>query len=321
MDMIGSDTDVSASQPTRTLRVVVTGGSGHIGHVLCKALVQRGHDVTNLDKRLPSDPNAAGRFIYCDLRDRQILQPVLERHDAICHLGEIPGVGRSPPEEVFAANTAVGSTVLQTAADVGLASIIYTSSCQAYGYWEGRDLMPLHLPFDETMPLRPRNAYAASKAANEAFAQALCSLKPEACVAAFRFPWVMADDLNEENIGWFINVPRKRVDGFSSYVHVNDAVQAYLLALENPRQGFEAYHFVADRVRCSEPIRDVLARVHPTWPKLPADWPAFKSPVLTDKAKAKLGWRPTFDLLEYAEKLGKGPSQPPASIAKRMPSI
>jgi nucleoside-diphosphate-sugar epimerase len=47
---------------SRKLRVAVTGGSGNIGSRLCQALVERGDEVFNLDRRQPEVP--AGKFIY-----------------------------------------------------------------------------------------------------------------------------------------------------------------------------------------------------------------------------------------------------------------
>jgi nucleoside-diphosphate-sugar epimerase len=290
-----------------TLRVAVTGGSGHIGHHLIKHLLDHGHQVVNLDRRQARQPLC--RFVFIDLRQRDQVQRALEHVDAVCHLGEIPNVDLPiSPEEIFHSNTAAGSTVLQCAADLGLRRAIYTSSCQAYGCW-GRDYhAPLHLPFDETLPLRPQNAYGLSKAVNEDYAH-LVARRHGLSVAIFRFPWVNDWDMKAKGPDWkWFADHTGRGEGFATYVHVSDAVAAYRLALEHPRPGCEAYHFIANEVMCARPIRAALLEHHPDFPPLPVDWPLFKSPVLTDKAREHFGWQPAWNLLDfYRQAFGRDP--------------
>jgi nucleoside-diphosphate-sugar epimerase len=285
----------------RSLRVAVTGGSGRIGSVVIAQLLERGHQVINLDRRQAEQPRA--RFVYVDLRNRGALQPVLEQVDVVCHLGEIPTAhGPFSPEEIYAHNTAVGSTVLQTAADLGLKRVIYTSTCQVYGAWgHGPQVKPPRsLPMDETLPVNPQNVYALSKVANETYARLLAEQKGLS-VAAFRFPWVVTEMPNER---WYrmLDNASGPLEGMGTYVHVNDAAKAFALAVENLRPGFEAYHFTADDVWTPVPLRARLLATQPDFPALPVDWPDYKSPVICDKAKAHFGWQPTFGIREGFER-------------------
>lgn len=290
----------------KSLRVAVTGGSGRIGSQVVKQLVERGHKVLNLDRREATEPRA--RFIFVDLRQREQIQPIFENVDAVAHLGEIPGIWGHTPEEVLSHNVTVGSVVLQTAADLKIPRVIYTSTCQTYGFWTYPQVAPLRLPFDETHPLQPQNAYSLSKAVNENFAQ-LVSKYQGLSVAIFRFPAVYPWDKMAEDYNWAQLEKRTgKIDGFQTYVHVDDAARAYVLALENPRPGCEAYHFTADEVEILSPLRERLIRDHPHFPQLPADWPPFKSPVSTAKALAHFGWAPTWNLLDvYRKKFGRAP--------------
>src|SRR4051812_48337263 len=86
------------------LKVVVTGGSGRVGAFVIKELLARGHEVINVDRRYPSEPG--GQFIYAQLGQREQVQPILEKADALCHLGEIPSAQAGPtPVDVWADNT------------------------------------------------------------------------------------------------------------------------------------------------------------------------------------------------------------------------
>ena len=113
------------------LRIAVTGGSGYIGQHVVRHLVERGHSVINLDRRQAHEPVA--RLAYADLTRRELVHPLLETVDAVCHLGAIPNLRGHAPDHVYAHNTAVAAAVLQSAADLKLKRVIYTSSCQAYG--------------------------------------------------------------------------------------------------------------------------------------------------------------------------------------------
>lgn len=313
---LDSNPDPLSVPPVQKLRVAVTGGSGRIGRPLCRLLIARGHEVINLDRRKPSE--ALGKFVYCDLRQREVVQRALEQVDAVCHLGEIPHVGNQPPEEVFATNTAIGSTVLQTAADLQLKRIIYTSTCQTYGQWEFPRVPPVSLPYDETAPLRPQNAYAASKVANESYARALSGQMPDLSIAIFRMPWVISEDVGLDQLQWYTHAPKRHVDGLGTYLHVTDAVRGYVMAVEKPIPGCEAYHLTAAKVRITRPLAELIRELHPDYPPLPTDWPANKSPLLLDKMRSHFGWVPLWDILEVLKHLGAPGNAPPPRLSRTL---
>jgi nucleoside-diphosphate-sugar epimerase len=286
----------------------VTGGSGRIGNRVVRHLWERGHDVINIDRRAPKE--ATARFCYADIRQRAQLQPLLDGVDAVCHLAEIPtNSAMIPPEEVYIHNTTVGATVLQTAADLKIKRLIYTSTCQVYGIWGVPALAPRQLPMDETHPLQPNNSYACGKVANEHLAQ-MISRTAGLSIAIFRFPQVTSIDYEgagNDLAKWF-DGRLEFGDGFGTHVHTEDAAHAYVLALENQRPGCEAYHFSAEEALCGIPIREFVQGRHPDGAQLPADWPKYKSFLDCAKAKAHLNWAPQRSLLEYFRgKFGRDP--------------
>jgi nucleoside-diphosphate-sugar epimerase len=199
---------------------------------------------------------------------------------------------------------AAGSVVMQTAADLKLKRAIYTSSMQVYGYWAAVPAVPVQMPFDETQPMHPKNAYAMGKVAMEIYSRMLSELQGLS-VAAFRFPWVRAEPYDEIEAETLKRKPTK-TDGFASYVHAEDVARGYALAVENPRPGFEAYHFSAAEVLSFHPLADRLREHRPEYPSLPPDWPAFQSPILTTKLREHFGWEPKWNFLDiYRQKHGE----------------
>jgi nucleoside-diphosphate-sugar epimerase len=190
--------------------------------------------------------------------------------------------------------------------------VIYTSTCQVYGLWDlpsattSNHAAPRHLPFDETHPIAPHNCYALSKATNEAFAR-MVAQRHGMSLAIFRLPWVTESDYSP---AWEASLrqPPTRTDGFATYCHVTDVAKAFALAIEARRDGYEVYHFSAKEVMSLHPLAERLKRHHPAYPALPGDWPAFKSPLVTAKAREHFGWQPAWNLLDFYRQRNGEPS-------------
>ena len=288
-------------------RVVVTGGSGRIGSRLAARLASLGHDVVVVDRNRPRE--AHGRWVFADGRDRATLQPVFENAYAVFHLGELPNdQAASSPHEVYLANTAVASTVLQIASDVRLPRFVYTSTCQVYGLWGGtydpQRVKPHALPMTEAQPVFPRNGYAAGKAAGELYARMLAEVRGFSG-SIFRLPATM----DAEWLGWYSRDDRRwrravhETDGLWAWLHIDDAVDAYLLAMEHQKPGVEAYHFSAPDVIGLVPIAERIPRMPEGWPALPENI-GTRSMLDCTKARDMLGWQATRTFEQEAKSSG-----------------
>lgn len=277
--------------------VIVTGGGGRIGGVVVRDLLEHGHQVTILDRRMQKETPC--KFVFTDLRDRAHVQPAMESAEVLVHIGELPGPwGAATFEQVYSENAAAGSTVMQTAADLKYKRIVYISSCQVYGFafgfWGEYFGVPQHLPFDETHPVNPTNPYSAGKVANEAFAKML-AVSRNLSVATIRFPWVInMPDPNHHVWKDALSNRHRPADGVGSYLQVSDAASAVRMAMENPRPGYEAYHVAAEDTVYGGTVQELIKEQFPGYPSLPADWPAYKSVVNCQKMYDHFGWKPKF---------------------------
>jgi nucleoside-diphosphate-sugar epimerase len=260
-------------------------------------LLDLGHRVINIDRKPGDDPRA--RFVDCDVRQRESVAPILAECDGVCHLAEIPNVhSGARPDEVYWKNTRSTSVVLQAAADLHLRHAVYASSCQVYGCWGEPNIVPLRFPVKEEDPVRPQNAYAASKAANEIFARYL-SDSGGASMSIFRFPWVVTKDFDEKAIRHFEREDGPLRDGFNTFIHATDLASAFGAALEKQRPGCEIYNLSAADILSVFPLVERMGKHHPAFPPLPSKWPDFKSPISVEKAERTLGWSPKWSFLEY----------------------
>ena len=289
------------------MKVIVTGGSGRVAKAVVHALAARGHDVINIDRRPAYDRPA--RFIYMDLRQRELLQPVMQQAEALIHMGEIPSItsyGFTEPE-VYGQNCATTAQVLQIAAELKYQRILYTSSIQAYGFAGEENIAWEKIPADESHPLRPQNAYAASKVANEIFARMLVN-KKKCSIAAFRLPAVVCREVKPNWLEWTDTNNQDFPEDLGVRVKDTDVGEALALALELQRPGFEAYNLSSREVSIGIPLARGLARFRPQNPRLPDNWPTYQSPYLWDKAKAHFGWEPKWNFLDiFRQKYGRDP--------------
>lgn len=143
--------------------VLVTGGAGYIGSVVCQTLLERGHSIVILDNleeghrgALPSK----GIFFQGDLGDAAFLKTIFESYpiDTVVHLAAHCLVGESvqDPEKYYGNNVSKGLILLKTMRASGIKKIVFSSTAAVYGE-------PLSTPIEENHPAKPVNPYGHSK--------------------------------------------------------------------------------------------------------------------------------------------------------------
>lgn len=170
--------------------ILVTGGCGFIGsRFVLDWLGSRDEPLVNLDAlTYAANPQALAAlrhdprytFVHGDVRDRVLLDTVLATHRprAIVHLAAETHVDRAIADATaFAQSNTLGTlTLLQAArahlqagpaADAAAFRFLHCSTDEVFG-----SLTPDDAPCDEQAPYRPRNPYAASKAAADHFVAA-----------------------------------------------------------------------------------------------------------------------------------------------------
>jgi nucleoside-diphosphate-sugar epimerase len=157
--------------------VCVTGGAGFIGGHLVDALHALGARVRVLDDLSNStlehlsglielDPDHV-RFVHGSVLDDEAVSDAIASRAIVFHLAAVGSVPRSieQPQRTWSVNATGTLRVLEAARAADATRVVIASSSSVYGDQP-------ELPKVESMPLRPRSPYAASKAAVEHLAGA-----------------------------------------------------------------------------------------------------------------------------------------------------
>ena len=128
------------------MTVLVTGGMGYIGSHTCVELLERGMDVVVIDNLVNSSAEAGRRigqitsrpvvFYEADVRDRETLDGIFEKHDIDCviHFAGLKAVGESVemPLEYYDNNLGSTITLCEAMRSHGVKKIIFSSSATVY---------------------------------------------------------------------------------------------------------------------------------------------------------------------------------------------
>lgn len=298
------------------MKILVTGGSGYIGSVVVKRLIERGYDVTvfdNLERGHRENVDPKAWLIVGDLRNAAEIEKAMDevRPEAVMHFAAYALVGESmaDPMMYFNNNVLGGINLLKAMEKGGCKRLIFSSSCATYG-------QPEELPIEETMPQRPTNPYGQSKLMFEQMClwlQQAKGLKPTflryfnaaGAVGALGedhepethiIPNVLKVALGQRaSVQVFGNdYPTKDGTCVRDYVHLEDLASAHILALE--KDGIGAYNLgtghgisVMEIVEACRTVtgHPIPVEICPRRPGDPAELYASGA-----KARAELGWNP-----------------------------
>jgi dTDP-glucose 4,6-dehydratase len=158
-------------------RVLVTGGAGFVGSHLVDAFLERGAQVTVID-RLSAGGSRANleehegdprfRLVHADVTDAKAVDPLVAEAGSVVHAAAESHVDRSiDGPRGFLESNVMGTQVVLDAVRTSGARMLMLSTDEVYGPGD-----PAGGMFEEDHALRPKSPYAASKAAADMLCQA-----------------------------------------------------------------------------------------------------------------------------------------------------
>jgi nucleoside-diphosphate-sugar epimerase len=280
------------------VKVAVTGGSGKAGRAIVRGLLERGHEVLNVDLRPSvesSTPDSPAPFLYADLTDfGQTIEAIsggdrLPGVEAVVHLAAIPSPVHATSDLVFRTNITSTYTVFAAAVRLGLRRVVWASSETTLGL--PFDRPPDYAPVDEQHELRPESSYALSKVLGEEMAREFNRWSGITFVG-LRYSNIM-ERSDYERFPSFWDDPSLRKWNLWSYVDESHVADATWRALEADVQGAESFIIAAADTVMQQPSADLMAEVFPGVP-VRKELAEHETLLAIDKARTLLGYDPVF---------------------------
>jgi UDP-glucose 4-epimerase len=251
-------------------RVLVTGGAGFIGSHIVDRLVDEGLEVRVLDNLSSGSLDNLAHYegdcrvevIVGDLKKMEDVVKAIEGVEVVFHFAANPEVRVSTtnPEVHFNENVVATFNLLEAMRRKGVREIVFASSSSVYGE-------PDKIPVGEEAPMRPFSVYGASKAACESLIHAYSKLYGIKAVV-LRYANVVGPRLKHGVVYDFVVKLGKSPselevlgDGkqVRSYIYVDDAVEATMIAWKKNNGAFEVYNVASeDWMTVDEVVDEVM---------------------------------------------------------------
>ncbi len=247
--------------------ILVLGGAGYIGSHAVYQLIDQNYEVVVIDNLQTGHLHAIHSnaiFYQGDIRDKEFLRTIFEKEkiEGVLHFAANSLVGESmeQPIKYFDNNVYGTQVLLDVMIEYGVKNIVFSSSAATYGE---QDIMPI----TEEMPTMPTSTYGETKLIMEKLIK-WCDIAHEVKFVSLRYfnvagaratgeigedhqpethliPLVLQVALNQrEHISIYGN-DYDTHDGtcIRDYIHVEDLIEAHILALHYLQNGGESNIF------------------------------------------------------------------------------
>ena len=302
-------------------RVLVTGASGKLGRAIAQALVGAGYHVRALQHRAPVRVNGVELWPG-SVTDAQSMRLAITGIDAVCQLATT----KEDRETFFDVSVRGTLNLLEACRESGqVKQFLLSGGDAAMGIW----FYPQPTPINEAMPLRAYPGYYAfTKVMEEVMCQQY-SIQYGLPYTCLRASWVFAENdiLKHLSLTRAVDPDRPTVSSWDEFlsdehrqliargedripilvnnegvpyrrhiVHIDDVVQAWMLALDNPAAVGHTFHIAAPSAFSYDQAACYLSKKNgvPTTELYAPGYHSFEIDI--NRARSVLGYHPQHDI-------------------------
>ncbi len=297
--------------------ILVTGGTGSIGRMVCSELLSHGEHVVAYDASgvdATHDLPAGLEVMTGDVLDPDRLEMAMRRFqvDRVVHLAVVlPTQERPQPRRAFEVNTMGTLNVIEACLSAAVTRLVFTSSKGAFGVIDAPHGPPAFVPVDEDYRRRPVLIYDISKSACEDLLTYYRRERGLDCVA-LRFPTlygpgrlerhgdlaIVSKILEGARAGQPVHISAPH-DWADELLYTGDVARGIWCALKVENPGHRTYHIGTGEVST---LDDVIGGVRELYPE--ASTEVLAGQVRENRAcrfdisraRRELGWQPAYDL-------------------------
>ena len=220
-------------------KILITGGAGYIGSILCTRLLQLNHKVTVVDL-LKYDKGSLNHlyfhknfnFICDDVRKKSLMKKLIKKNDFIIPLAALVGAPLCEKFKKDAKSTNLGTIKTLCELATKKNKVIYLTTNSGYGIGEKNKYC------DENSPLNPISLYGRTKCDGEDLVRA--KIKNHVCfrlATVFGHSYRMRSDLLVNNFV-YTAIKKNKLTLFEphfrrNFIHVRDVVNAIIFTMKN----------------------------------------------------------------------------------------
>ncbi len=219
-------------------KILITGGAGYIGSMLCTELLNLGHKVTAIDllkyEKSALDHlyiNKNFNFINDDVRKKNIIKENIKNHEYIIPLAGLVGAPLCEKNKKDAISTNYSAIKLILNYLSKKNKLIYLTTNSGYGIGEKNKYC------DENSPLKPISLYGKTKCDAEIEVRKFKNTVSFRLATVFGASYRMRSDLLVNN---FVQraINKKHIDIFEpkfrrNFIHVKDVVNGIIFTIKN----------------------------------------------------------------------------------------
>jgi nucleoside-diphosphate-sugar epimerase len=222
-------------------RVLVTGGAGYIGSVLCQRLLEAGHRVTVLDNLFYNQQtllhlagNPRFEFVLGDARREQPLRDLVKQADVLIPLAALVGAPACDREPDYARSLNLGAVRLLNTLRSPEQLVVYPTTNSGYGTKSAEVFCT------EETPLEPISLYGVTKVeAEQELLQSRNAITLRLATVFGMSPRIRLDLLVNHFVytavtdGYLVIFEK---DFKRNYVHIQDVADCFVHCIEKPER-------------------------------------------------------------------------------------